>query len=143
MASDDWREIPGYEGLYWITDSGRIKNRKGHELKPRPVKGTTNSGTPYMMIGLSKNKKVRQETVHRLIAKTFIGPPPSPKHVVDHIDGNPLNNSVENLRWVTQSENRRWVEGRRDLKIEELEKENEELKQKIEKLEKKLEGEAK
>ena len=86
MASDDWREIPGYEGLYWITDSGRIKNRKGHELKPRPVKGTTNSGTPYMMIGLSKNKKVRQETVHRLIAKTFIGPPPSPKHVVDHID---------------------------------------------------------
>lgn len=140
MASDEWREIPGYEGLYWITESGKIKNRKGHELKSRPVSGTTNLGMPYLMIKLSKGNKARYENVHRLVAKAFIGPPPSPEYVVDHIDGNPLNNSVKNLRWVTRSENRRWVEGRRDLRIAELERENKKLKQKIKKLEKKLEG---
>ena len=46
-----------------------------------------------------------RETLHRLVAFTFIGPPPSPNHVVDHINRDELDNRVDNLRWVTKRDN--------------------------------------
>ena len=63
--------------------------------------------SPYFFVRF-RNKKF---SVHRLVCRTFKGAPPTPTHTVDHIDGDPTNNSADNLRWATkreQSLNRRW-----------------------------------
>ena len=141
MASDDWREIPGYEGLYWVNSDSQIKNRNNLVMKQVVRESGNRRGRQVRAeISLSKNGKMKTYYAHRLVAVAFLGSPPGKDYQVDHIDGDSTNNSLENLRWVTPSENRRWVEGRRDQRIEELEKENKKLKRKIEKLEKKLEG---
>lgn len=64
-------------------------------------------GTGYAAALLSRGKKSSGQNVavHRLVATAFIGPPPTDKHVVNHKDGNRLNNFVGNLEWVTPSEN--------------------------------------
>jgi hypothetical protein len=56
----------------------------------------------YMLTNASGKKKV---SGHRIVARTFHGPPPTPQHQVAHNDGNPSNNSVENIRWATAKDN--------------------------------------
>lgn len=99
MSEEIWEDIPGYQGLYFASNLGRIKNRK---IVMRSNKN--NSG--YQMIHLSKDKNPKAYTVHRLIAMTFI-PNPDHKPQVDHIDCDKSNNRVENLRWASQKENMR------------------------------------
>ena len=98
-----WKNIPSFEGYYQISNLGRIKalarttfdkngkayNRKEHIVKPSLTR------TYY---------KVHYFSVHRLVALAFIPTDDTSKHI-DHIDTNPLNNKVDNLRWVTVSEN--------------------------------------
>ena len=62
------------------------------------------SGKTHLSVTLCKNGKTKRLSVHRLVAETFV-PNPEGKPVVDHIDTNPKNNSVDNLRWVTTQEN--------------------------------------
>lgn len=90
--------INGYED-YFITKDGRIYNKKGQELKGKWV-----DNTGYYQIILRKNKKEKHVRIHRLVALTFI-PNPDNLPQVNHIDGNKLNNNVENLEWCTNSEN--------------------------------------
>lgn len=93
----EWRKINGFEN-YSVSNKGDVRNdRTGRILKQRV--GT--SGYYQIMMG---RKTVPQYT-HRLVAMAFI-PNPDQKPQVDHIDGNKLNNNLENLRWVTISENR-------------------------------------
>lgn len=98
-----WKDIRGYEGIYQISNLGRIKSlhrdcRNGRILNP----AKNNSG--YLRVALSNNGKIRYDSIHRLVAEAFIS---NPKKLpeVNHIDGNKLNNSVENLEWVTKGEN--------------------------------------
>lgn len=99
------KDIPNYENLYFATTDGKIfsypkKTRKGtREITP-------NKGAHYYLIDLCKDGKVKKHLVHRLIAETFI-PNPQNKPQVNHIDGNKLNNKVENLEWCTRSENQK------------------------------------
>jgi hypothetical protein len=87
------------EWLYFVSSLGRIKSmRTGKILSP--LKTTTG----YLQIQLSFGGKMKQIKIHRLVAITFI-PNPENKREVNHKDGNPLNNSVSNLEWVTRSEN--------------------------------------
>ena len=88
-----WKDIKDYEGIYQVSNFGRIKN-KTKILSPQ----ISNCG--YLRIIL-KNKHY---SVHRLVAETFI-PNFKNKPQVNHIDGNKTNNSVTNLEWVTDSEN--------------------------------------
>lgn len=93
-----WKDIEGYEGLYQISNLGRIWTTKYKRFKnPTKCKG-------YLQIGLSKNKKRKMYKVHRLVAIAFVSNPNN-KPYINHIDGNKSNNRADNLEWVTQSEN--------------------------------------
>ena len=82
-----------------IRKNGRPDNRKGKVLKPKV------DSYGYEAVTLSKNGKRKTYLVHRLVAMAFIDNPLQ-KETVNHIDGNKLNNSLENLEWATQKEQR-------------------------------------
>ena len=100
---EEWRDVGGYEGLYKISNRGRIKSYQGRYKKPKILK-TTMTTTGYKKIELTKNKRKKSLKVHRLVAEAFL-PNEENKPYVNHIDNNPLNNDVMNLEWCTQKEN--------------------------------------
>lgn len=105
MLDEVWKDIAGFEGFYQCSSYGRIRSvdHPDRRTKARILKqGISDKG--YSLIGFWMNKKVNTKRVHRVIAMTFI---PNPKNFkeVNHIDGNKLNNSVDNLEWTTRSEN--------------------------------------
>jgi hypothetical protein len=109
---ENWLSLKGYEGLYEISSLGRIKRLQ--YTRPNPLTGTNSfypekvmkiqNGNVYKQITLVKDGKRKTFTMHRLIALHFI-PLVDGKPHVNHIDGNKYNNAIENLEWVTQSEN--------------------------------------
>lgn len=98
--SERWLPVPGYEGLYEVSDRGLIRSVK---RSPRPLSPTP-SGKGYMKVTLSRDG-VRWDTyVHRLVLTAFVGPCPE-GHEACHQDGVPANNALSNLRWGTSSDN--------------------------------------
>ena len=91
-------DIKGYEN-YVIYEDGRVYSRK---TKMYLYSGTGKEG--YHYVRLNKNGKGKKFYIHRLIAEYYI-PNPDNKSHIDHIDGNKLNNNINNLRWVTNGEN--------------------------------------
>lgn len=103
-----WKDIKGYEGLYMISNKGRVKSLEkvvgsGYIQKERYLKESI-CVNGYAYYSLSKQSKTKKFKTHRLIAIHFI-PNPNKKEQINHIDGNKLNNSINNLEWCTQSEN--------------------------------------
>lgn len=93
------KPVPGYEGLYSVSDDGRVFSHTRHrELKPK----TDRYG--YKAVTLVKDGKQHYTTVHRLVAKAFI-PNPLSKRCVNHINEIKTDNRVANLEWVTIKEN--------------------------------------
>lgn len=95
------KDIKGYEGLYAITEDGRVWSY----LRNKWLKLRINS-TGYHHVSLCKEGKVYNFLVHRLVYETFKGIIPKGL-VVDHIDSNRLNNTLDNLQLLTLSENTR------------------------------------
>ena len=91
--------IKDYEGKYFITREGNVVNAKGNILA-----AAVNKKTGYKAVSLWKDNKGLTCTIHRLVATTYI-PNPDNLPQVNHIDGNKLNNQVDNLEWVTPSGN--------------------------------------
>ena len=96
-----WKDIVGYNGLYQISNCGRVKsfhNNSKRILKPK----TNNKGYKWVILNL--NKITQNCLIHRLVAEHFIENPKNYK-IINHIDENPSNNNVSNLEWCTYSQN--------------------------------------
>ena len=101
-----WKDIPEYEGLYQVSNLGRVKSLpKYNQYIEKIMKFTTRSG--YHNLILRKNGERKSKQVHRLVAEAFI-PKTEGKDIVNHKDFNRKNNNVNNLEWVTQKENINW-----------------------------------
>jgi hypothetical protein len=120
MDEEEWRDIPGHEGRYQVSDRGRVKSLD--RIIERPIgKGRTPTATtrifaPGMMLApgraghgyqtvvICKGKNSRSYCVHVLVLMAFSGPRPV-KGVSRHLDGNKDNNRASNLVWGTYKEN--------------------------------------
>ena len=109
MMTEIWKPVPGYEGLYEglyeVSNIGEIRSipRHGTFKNLHILKGGHNKDG-YKQISLTKNGKPKTFKVHRIVASVFI-PNPMGYREINHKDENKDNNSVENLEWVTRSEN--------------------------------------
>lgn len=114
---EEWKPVVGYEGLYEVSDWGRVRSVERIVTIYSKLTNTTFQRTiepiikkqhtdrdGYKMVNLKRNGKHATEKVHRLIAMAFI-PNPDSKPIVDHINGNRQDNRVCNLRWFTPKEN--------------------------------------
>ena len=98
---ETWKEIAGYEGLYEVSDLGRVKSLKfGKEkiLKPQKI----NNG--YLKVNLHKDGKAKTSKVHRLVAEAFIQNPNN-LETVNHKDEVKKNNVASNLEWMSRADN--------------------------------------
>ena len=107
-----WKDIKEYEGLYQVSNFGRVKSlekwsdtRHGPKTRKRPemIKSLSYNAN-YMRVNLNKDNKKTLHYVHRLVAIAFIDNPNN-KPEVNHLDGNKTNNNLFNLEWVTTKEN--------------------------------------
>lgn len=98
----NWEYIDGYNGGYGVSTEGHIISFKRNE--PYLMKPYKN-GQGYLQVRLYNNGKSTQVLVHRLVAATFIENSCGESNQVNHINGVKDDNNVENLEWVTQSEN--------------------------------------
>lgn len=101
FSKEIWRDVVGYEGLYQVSNAGRVKSFHGKSERIL-VGGVCREG--YVKVLLRKNKSRKLVSVHRLVAMAFI-PNPDNKPEVNHINGNKIDNRVENLEWKTRAEN--------------------------------------
>ena len=107
---ENWKAIPGYEGLYEVSDQGSVRsldrlNSLGHRRKGKFLSpGRGRDG--HLRVNLCKNGKMESMYVHRLVLLAFVGPCPTGM-LACHWDDDPGNNHLSNLRWDTPSANRR------------------------------------
>lgn len=102
MKTEIWKDVIDYEGLYQVSNLGRVKSiyyKNGKILKPLQC---TNK---YLMVNLYKNKKSSHQLIHRLMYEAFYGIKSCTKYVIDHIDNNKLNNDLDNLQYITNRQN--------------------------------------
>lgn len=100
MITEKWVDVKGYEALYQVSNLGNVKSFK--HTKERIMKKPLRSG--YESVQLINDIGAKNIRVHRLVAINFIECK-SEGMVVNHKDGNKRNNCVDNLEWVTSSEN--------------------------------------
>ena len=98
-----WKDIEGYEGLYQVSNMGRVKSFHNNIEK---ILIPINKTNEYLFVNLYKNGKNKVVNIHRLVAETFINNPNPNKFIeVLHLDDNPKNNVYTNLKWGTHKEN--------------------------------------
>ena len=104
LEGEEWRHVAGYEGLYEISNYGRLKSL--HHIIPFIVR-TKKIHSGRVNVDLHHNGKYTTFGIHTLVAKAFI---PNPENLpeVNHKDENPLNNRADNLEWCTHKYNIRY-----------------------------------
>lgn len=108
-----WKEVEEYEGLYEVSNFGRVKSLarfakhsvKGKRKVNETILKNVKDKNGYQLVNLHRNGKMKTVKVHRLVALAFI-PNPKNKPQVNHKDGVKSNNFWWNLEWATLSENR-------------------------------------
>jgi hypothetical protein len=108
---ENWKDIKGYEGLYQVSDLGRVKSLRrsvhnssngGYFIDEKILK-QSNGGNNYFVVGLSKNMKSKSFYVHRLVAETFLIK--KENLVIDHLNNISTDNRLVNLQYISQREN--------------------------------------
>jgi hypothetical protein len=115
-VEEEWRAVPGFEGLYEVSSLGHVRSldrvvlcRRRHGPVWKRVSGKVMIGWPhsqrgYRMATLHRDGEPSAVTVHSLVAAAFLGPRPDGFDVA-HYDGSPANNPADNLRYATRAEN--------------------------------------
>jgi len=113
---ETWKPVTGYEGLYEVSDLGRVRSlgrpyRMRNSQKRdvimdcrKPARILKTGGRKYAQVGLyDSSGKKRLWAVHRLVAEAFLGPHPGLE--INHINGDPTDHRLTNLEWITHAEN--------------------------------------
>lgn len=97
--AEEWRDVVGYEGLYKVSDEGNVMSLISGKNKTiyADIRG-------YKRVTLHKNGVGKKLRVHRLVCFAFL-PNKNNEPYVNHKDGNPSNNNLENLEWISNSDN--------------------------------------
>lgn len=102
MKKEEWKPVPDYGGFYEVSNHGRVRSfyhyPSGYILSPIAHR------FGYKCFSLHKNNKQRTIALHRLLLMCFVGKPPK-SYQAAHINGNCMDNRLENLRWCSVSEN--------------------------------------
>lgn len=108
---DDWWPLPKYEGIYEVSRDGRARSlwfRNGRANNPRPIPleitlHPTDVGyLAWTAVDFDGNRKTT--TIHSAVLRTYRGPRPK-RHIAGHRNGNPFDNRLKNLDWITYKEN--------------------------------------
>ena len=102
LKNEQWRDIDGYDGMYQVSDLGRVRSRKSGEWK---VMRARKDRLGYLNIGLCRNGKQKRFYVHRLVADAFIPNDDDSKTVINHKNECKDWNKVDNLEYCTQQYN--------------------------------------
>lgn len=104
---ETWKDIPDYEGLYEVSDKGRVRSKEGkvtyterhgvRKWKSRVLKEKNTKGRE-VRVDLWKDGKPKGFLVHQLVGFSFL-PNPNKYKCINHLDGNPRNNHLDNLEW--------------------------------------------
>jgi hypothetical protein len=112
-----WKDIPGYEGIYQVSDQGEVRSfvrgKTGTLLRPGRMPGG------HLSVALGRGNS---QCVHKLVLIAFIGPAPE-KHECRHLNGVPSDNRLANLTWGTRGENtqdKKWHGGNGKLTVEQV-----------------------
>lgn len=110
-VKEEWRDIKGYEGLYQVSNLGRVKCISRYKVAGKIKKPTLNSKTLYLTVHLMDKERVDLCYIHRLVAEAFI-PNPNHKLEVNHINEIRYDNRVENLEWCDSQYNNEYSHGK-------------------------------
>ena len=99
-----WKSVEGYEGLYEVSNKGRVKSTNLYAHKEPIILSQSTRRDGYKTVNLSKNGTTKPFVVHRLVAKAFIENKEN-YEMVNHKDENKSNNCVDNLEWCSRSYN--------------------------------------
>jgi len=109
LSNEDWRAIPGYEDSYEVSSCGRVRSltrripfKNGTRTLKGQIKRPATRALGYQQVLLSHDRKRQWCAVHRLVLLAFVGPSDLEVH---HVDFDPSNNHLSNLRYVSHEEN--------------------------------------
>ena len=117
MISEVWKDVPGYEGLYMVSNMGRVRalakqlktslsNQQGRRFSPMQEVSPIVQHSGYAHVGLWRGGQCKQCRLHRLVAQAFcFNDDPEHKTQVNHKNENKLDNRADNLEWVTPKQN--------------------------------------
>lgn len=121
MNKEIWRDIPGWEGFYQVSNKGNVVSLNYNRTGQRRLRIPRIGKGGYLYVVLHKNGVSKTMKIHRLVAITFI-PNPNNLPQINHKDENKLNNNVENLEWCDSSYNNKY--GSRPRKVLDAHKRN-------------------
>lgn len=107
-----FKDIEGYEGLYQVSNLGRVKSLNYNKTGNERILSSANNGLGYYFVDLHKKGKKEKHFLHRLVAEAFLENPNNLPDV-NHIDQNKQNNTISNLEWCTRKYNVRYSKAKK------------------------------